>query len=126
MTNLSTRIEQAAPEETRAMLLRALDFITGGKAGSDWPSRRVSSFMNFLNATAFVDAALMFLPENWVIASLEWWPVINRASITLREVRESDFGIGYDETCGDARSSASTPALAIAAAAVRVKEQSDG
>ena len=69
--------------------------------------------------TASIDAAMALLPENWVVASLEWWPVTTRSSVTLREVRKNSWGIGYDEDCGDARSWASTPALAITAAAIR-------
>lgn len=62
------------------------------------------------------------LPD-WVIASMEWWPQRDRAGLTMREVKDFEqtggFGFGFNETCGDARANARTPALAVCAAVLR-------
>lgn len=69
-----------------------------------------------------LDAAMNLMPKNWCIASMEWWPMTStKASVKMREVRETEDWIGYDETCGTAHSRAGTPALCIAAAALRAK-----
>lgn len=65
-----------------------------------------------------LDAAMTLLPPGWVIASLDWWPMTRRAGVTLREVRDQTWGVGFDETTGDARSQAATPALALTATAL--------
>lgn len=70
--------------------------------------------------TANLEAAMALVPKEWCIASLEWWPMSSaKAGVTLREVRANALGIGYDETCGDARARGQTPALALCAASLR-------
>lgn len=93
-----------------------------GKYGYSAGNIKVDTgFMMAHSYTASIDAALSLVPEMWVVASLEWWPCTKRASVTLREVRKNDWGVGYDQTCGDGRSEASLPALAITAASLRAK-----
>jgi len=76
-----------------------------------------------------LDAAMTLVPDNWVIASLEWWPQRDRAGVTLREVKDFEadggFGFGFDESCGNARSHHRTPALALTAAALRARAAQD-
>lgn len=75
--------------------------------------------------TATLDAAMALVPEGWVVASLEWWPMRNRGGVCLREVKDFDkeggFGFGFDKTCGDARSHAATATLALTAASLRAR-----
>lgn len=91
-----------------------------------WDSRSA------VRVTTSVDAALALAERvlpGWVVASMDWWPMRDRASVCLREVKE--FGepfasFGFDESCGDARANARTPAAALCIAVLKAKALQDG
>ena len=115
---LSERLSSATADQQRELMNETAIAIKGAN-GALWPA---GVFTRMLDAEAYLDAAVMLLPDSWCIASLEWWPMCGiNAGVTLREVRESDIGVGYDGTCGRASAHAATPALTLAAAALRAR-----
>lgn len=122
MTDLSTQIEQAKPEQQREMLKLAWIRIHHGDGAADTPHnteflntsecRRCDAFWNLLNIgtdEAFTGAALMLVPEGRVWTSGETgWAYLHSPDCNR-------VGGQWANNC-------STPALAIAAACVRAHD----
>lgn len=72
---LSQRIQTAQPDETRALLEEAYEAIHGKSC--DWvlwygeieQKHEARAFDNMLSAEAHLDAAMMLMPEGWLIVS---------------------------------------------------------
>ncbi len=125
---LSERIASASVEQTRDMLEEAWEYVHGPTPQpnfDDWNEGNLppeyiihERFATFLVVEAYHDAAMMLIPEGWTY-----------------EGRQGPSGFPHMWTlstikCGDARYTTVTgrgrsAPLAIAAAAVKVKEMSD-
>lgn len=108
MTNLSdlaARVEAAEAREQRALLLDTVFEIAAG----EWPTSKAARFCTLIDAEAYESAALMMVPEGW------GW-----------SIHTSDFpGAFIAEVELEGRehgARATTPALALACAALRAKE----
>lgn len=110
---LAARIEAAGVDEQRVMLCAAFQFLRGATASANefWSDNpKPGAFHAKLNAGAYLDAAMMLVPEGWFVEleqhSSSWTATLSSA-------------LWYDDTriCRDA--AAATPALALAAAAIR-------
>lgn len=101
MTNLATRAEQAAPEDARALLVEAFALVHGRHPSSLVLSHR--AFIRKLDAEAYLDAAMMLIPEG-----IKW-------SVSTFGARGGTAQI--DNRCR----TAATPALALLAAIIRAK-----
>lgn len=111
---LSSRIAAAPVEQTGLMLEEAWRFIHGS---SHWTGKTIGpgdKFGRFLNAQAYHDAAMMLIPDDWMITFLSELGLAGGCVCEL----------GNPATSQDAKSDegARTIPLAIAAAAVRIKE----
>lgn len=73
--------------------------------------------------TASLDAAMTLVLEGWAVGSLDWWPSRKSSSVTLLETGAFSNGMtGHDfDVHRQARSYAATPALALAAAALKAR-----
>lgn len=78
--------------------------------------------------TTSLDAAMTLVPERYAIENLSWWPFVangyegqRMCSITLLAVDHRGFGTGDRY-----KSKASTPALALCAAALRAQAEMEG
>jgi len=83
---------------------------------ADWPNETksmVERFNRFLNAEAYLDAAMMLVPEGWT-AEVRRYPGQHEGNATL-----SEWETG--RTVSENRSP--HPAIALATAALKAKEQ---
>ncbi len=121
---LAERVEATTADEQHAVMMAVIEIVYG----RDTPAWRKAFLM--VTVEAYESAAMPLVPEGWVIASMDWWPVTKRAGVTLRQVDDNGWGVGYGPESGDARSQSCAPALALAAAALRAlaatKENRDG
>lgn len=125
---LSQRIQTASADETRALLEEAFEVIHG--KSPDWlrwygdveQKHEARSFDAKLNAEAYVDAALMLVPEGmaWTIGYGQILPdQLLYAAVIGRNAKWAGYGANYDAV---ARSEGKTPAIAIASAALKAKD----
>jgi hypothetical protein len=124
LLQLAERVERAEAAEQRAMLEEAwLAIHHEGYPPEDASDtcRKCDRFDKLLEAEAYESAALMLVPEGWVVGSLEWWSMRHDAGVTLLETGPTDDGFqGYSAAVhGDARAKAVTPALALCAASLK-------
>lgn len=104
-TDLITRIESAGPDEQRELLIEAFIIVYPGDNRRLW-----SHFQRSLNAEAYIDAALMLLPEG-LSARLYIHP--DEAHCDVYRGHPGAVLLGEAER-------ASTPALALLAAILKV------
>lgn len=126
MDKLSDRLEQAEAGEQRELLLEAFaaafpkpfrGHYEPLPEHSEWVGRRLV-FIRKLDAEAFESAALSLVPEGWRLGNLATDDPKDGGS-TAHLVR---IGAGYGANPDDRRwATATTPALAICAAALRAK-----
>jgi len=119
---LSQRIQTASADETRALLEEAYEAVHGKSC--DWfryygeidQKHDARAFDNMLNAEAYLDAAMMLLPEGWM------W------SIGSDGPEEGPWACltAIKDLCEDISCCAATPALALCAAALIAREASNG
>lgn len=110
---LSSRIAAAPVEQTGLMLEEAWRFIHGS---SHWTGKTIGpgdKFGRFLNAQAYHDAAMMLIDEGALMAAETY----DSPGVKAPHVRASAWVQGAE------RQFAATTPLAIAAAAVKVKER---
>ena len=111
MTDLIARIEKAQPSEARVVFWEAFRSAFPAPDGfihdRKWADL-YGSFIIYLNAEAYLDAAAMFVPEGWT-----------NSRITYRNER-------YERVLywGDHRveATATTPAFALLAAAIKARQ----
>lgn len=100
MTNLSTRAEQAKPDETRGLLELLMLSIPDTMR---WGEPRRKLWNARLDCEAYLDAAMMLMPEGWSYTIMRHWA----------EVRHPIH------RAMDCVGRAATPALALIAAIAR-------
>lgn len=111
MTALSDRVEAANADEQRAMLKEAYHALFPHNS-PQYDHQHRARFVGFLDAGAYESAAMMLVPEGWFTSDFHqgpsggnWWD--------LSRIRDGDQR--YTSAAG----MASTPALALTAAAIR-------
>jgi len=116
-SDLIARIE-AAQADVRDVLELAFFDIYGREPDkvhipqwNQWRDREIS-FHRFLDAEAYLDAAMMLVPEGWR------YGIMGRAGYT-------ECGIGPEEKDAVYTGRSETPALALAAASLKAKDASD-
>lgn len=111
MMALAVVIETGDPVGRRPTLLSAANAVYGPyRIG--WPGRSFYRFSDLLNAEAYTEAALMLLPDGWVIGEMSWWPHADSATVHMDNMAELT-----------ACSGSTVLAYAIAAACVRAHAQ---
>lgn len=114
MTDLATRLEQGTAEQQRELLIAVFEVIHGERIVRHHTGRTTYhplwfKFNKMLNAEAYESAALMLVPEGWT------W--------TLRS--SGFFELRHPDKCNlDTEGREITLALALAAAALRARENS--
>lgn len=110
MTDLTTRIEQAGEGEQRELLLDAWDVIAKSR-GAAWAKENAGSFCAKIEVQAYLDAAMMLVPEG-----TEW----NAGRFSDGTGTSSLWIDDMNEFTGDG---VSTPALALLSAILRAGER---
>lgn len=114
MTDLIARIEAAQPSEARDLFEEAFATVhhLGKMPVKDWCAigwRRADRFVTLLNASAYLDAAAMFVPEGY-----DWIVGHTNGGLTI-----------YAEcggTGGDFTRFAATPYFALLSAAMKARQ----
>ena len=114
MTDLIARIEAAQPSEARELFEEAATVVWGDEAGEVVINdtalyERMCRFDDLLDASAYLDAAAMFVPEGWA------WSAFDEVVAVV-----SDFNIlAMHEVV------ATTPAFALLAAAMKARQSDE-
>lgn len=131
MTDLIQRCEQADEGMQRELLVEAFVAVFGEMPKQGWAftykpeyvqwARLERSFLRKINAEAFVDAALMLVPEGWtwcVDEGPSQWIIHGTAKPAGRVYLYGPTNYEF--------ATAPTPALALCAAALKAREASRG
>lgn len=108
-----SRIEQAGPGEQRELMLDAWDVIAKSR-GLEWARCYVGSFCAKIDDEAYLDAAMMLVPDGF-LWTLDSWDGPPRWAAGIWKGRS--FVVYADEA-----HAASTPALALLSAILKSQE----
>lgn len=81
---------------------------------SNWQEQQ-RKFANFLDVRAWLDAAMMLVPEGWVVGEMSWWPHARSSTVHMDDMHDR-------KACSGAQS---LP-LALCAASLRARASMGG
>lgn len=114
---LSERLSSAGVEQQRELLIEVYAALDDGRPLKQDDVDRYGRFVRMLDAEAYLDAAVMLVPEGWVCERLHWWPGSDQpAGCSLLGTHEFRGQRWHNAADGRSVATAATPALALCAA----------